>query len=150
MAAFDVVINNTDRKGGHCLRALEDGRIFGIDHGVSFHAQWKLRTVIWDFGGEPIPPDVCSDLHRFADELRAGDVGEQLVDTARPLRARRAARPHRAPARDRRAPRRRRRLPLLPLADDLSAGGVAWILSGTLCPLRRTRLPTDPRIRRSS
>ena len=67
MAAFDVVINNTDRKGGHCLRALDDGRIFGIDHGVSFHAQWKLRTVIWEFGGESIPPDVCSDLHRFAD-----------------------------------------------------------------------------------
>ena len=54
MAAFDIVINNTDRKGGHCLRAA-DGRIFGIDHGVSFHAQWKLRTVIWDFGGEPLP-----------------------------------------------------------------------------------------------
>ena len=78
MAAFDVVINNTDRKGGHCLRALADGRIFGIDHGVSFHGQWKLRTVIWDFGGESIPPDVCRDLHRFADELRRGAVGDHL------------------------------------------------------------------------
>ena len=54
MAAFDIVINNTDRKGGHCLRALADSHIFGIDHGVSFHAQWKLRTVIWDFACEPI------------------------------------------------------------------------------------------------
>jgi uncharacterized repeat protein (TIGR03843 family) len=79
MAAFDVVINNTDRKGGHCLRALADGRIFGIDHGVSFHAQWKLRTVIWDYGGESIAPDVCRDLHRFADELRAGAVGDHLA-----------------------------------------------------------------------
>ena len=59
-------------------RARDGGRIFGIDHGVSFHAQWKLRTVIWDFGGEPIPPDVCADLHRLADQLRSGDVGEQL------------------------------------------------------------------------
>jgi len=81
MAAFDVVINNTDRKGGHCLRALATGRIFGIDHGVSFHAQWKLRTVIWDFGGQPIPADVCSDLHRFSEQLRAGDVSEHLIDT---------------------------------------------------------------------
>ena len=77
MAAFDVVINNTDRKGGHCLRAA-DGTIFGIDHGVSFHSEWKLRTVIWDFAGEPIPPNVCADLHRLADELR-GDLGGRLA-----------------------------------------------------------------------
>jgi hypothetical protein len=76
MAAFDVVINNTDRKGGHCLRAA-DGTIFGIDHGVSFHSEWKLRTVIWDFAGEPIPPNVCADLHRLADQLR-GDLGDRL------------------------------------------------------------------------
>jgi uncharacterized repeat protein (TIGR03843 family) len=81
MAAFDIVINNTDRKGGHCIRALEDGRILGIDHGVSFHAQWKVRTVIWEFGGEPIPPEVCHDLHRFAAQLRTGDVPEHVVDT---------------------------------------------------------------------
>ena len=123
MAAFDVVINNTDRKGGHCLRALADGRIFGIDHGVSFHAQWKLRTVIWDFGGESIPADVCSDLHRFADRPRAASVGDSsstLLDRFE-LDALRG--PHRTPARDRRAPRRRRRLPLLPLADDLARPG---------------------------
>lgn len=65
MAAFDVVINNTDRKGGHCLRALDGSGIFGIDHGISFHTQWKLRTVIWEFAGEPIPPGVCADLHRM-------------------------------------------------------------------------------------
>ena len=82
MAAFDVVINNTDRKGGHCLRALDDGRIFGIDHGVSFHAQWKLRTVIWEFGGESIPPDVCADLHRFADAAARGRrAASTCVDT---------------------------------------------------------------------
>ena len=78
MAAFDIVINNTDRKGGHCLRATDDGSIFGIDHGVSFHGQWKVRTVIWDFACEPIPPDVCADLHRLDDELR-GDLGKKLA-----------------------------------------------------------------------
>jgi uncharacterized repeat protein (TIGR03843 family) len=77
MAAFDIVINNTDRKAGHCLRA-GDGSIFGIDHGVSFHCEWKVRTVIWDFAGEPVPPDICADLHRLAGELR-GDLGERLA-----------------------------------------------------------------------
>ena len=70
MAVFDIVINNTDRKGGHCLRALDDGHVFGIDHGVSFHTQWKLRTVIWDFAGESIPPGVCADLHTLLDDLQ--------------------------------------------------------------------------------
>jgi phosphoinositide 3-/4-kinase-like protein len=79
MAAFDVVINNTDRKGGHCLRANDGGRIFGIDHGVSFHTQWKLRTVIWEFGGESIPPDVCGDLHRLLDEVRRGSLRDRLA-----------------------------------------------------------------------
>ena len=79
MAAFDIVINNTDRKGGHCLRASATGDIFGIDHGVSFHTQWKLRTVIWDFACELIPPNVCADLHRLAEELR-GDLGGELEE----------------------------------------------------------------------
>lgn len=56
IALFDVVINNADRKGGHCLLALEGG-IFAIDHGVCFHEEDKLRTVIWEFIGEPIPPE---------------------------------------------------------------------------------------------
>jgi Phosphatidylinositol 3- and 4-kinase len=77
MAAFDIAINNTDRKGGHCLRATDDGSIFGIDHGVSFHTEWKLRTVIWDFACEPIPPDVCTGLTRLSDDLR-GDLGKRL------------------------------------------------------------------------
>jgi len=76
MAAFDVVINNADRKGGHCLRA-SDGLIYGIDHGVTFHAQWKLRTAIWEFAGESIPPELCAQLHAFVDALH-GDVGACL------------------------------------------------------------------------
>lgn len=76
MAVFDVVINNTDRKGGHCLLAA-DGRVYGIDHGVSFHAQWKLRTVIWDFAGEPLPSGVCRDLAAFVRALD-GELGDRL------------------------------------------------------------------------
>src|SRR5262245_43774239 len=77
MAAFDIVINNTDRKGGHCLRD-GDGRIFGIDHGIAFHAQWKVRTVIWEFGGEPLLEPVAADLRCLADRLRRGPLNERL------------------------------------------------------------------------
>jgi hypothetical protein len=80
MAAFDVVINNTDRKGGHCLRALDGGRIFGIDHGVSFHMQWKLRTVIWDFAREVIPHDVCDDLRRLLADRALHDQLALMLD----------------------------------------------------------------------
>jgi Phosphatidylinositol 3- and 4-kinase len=76
MAAFDIAINNTDRKGGHCL-IDPDGRIWGVDHGVSFHAQWKVRTVIWDFANEPIPPDVCDDLAGVRAAL-ARDLGARM------------------------------------------------------------------------
>ena len=53
-AIFDFVANNTDRKSGHCLLGI-DGNVWGIDHGVCFSADFKLRTVIWEFGGELIP-----------------------------------------------------------------------------------------------
>ena len=61
LCALDIVANNTDRKSGHCLLG-RDGRVYGIDHGLAFHAQFKLRTVIWDFVGEPIPDDLLADL----------------------------------------------------------------------------------------
>ena len=76
MAVFDIVINNTDRKGGHCLIDA-DRRIWGVDHGVAFHAQWKVRTVIWDFANEPIPAPLCADLERVSTELKGG-FGTQL------------------------------------------------------------------------
>jgi hypothetical protein len=76
-AAFDVLANNADRKGGHCLRARRDGHIWGIDHGLTFHAAEKLRTVIWDFAGEPIPDDVVASLRGALDELRGG-LGSRL------------------------------------------------------------------------
>ena len=75
MAAFDVVINNTDRKGGHCLaRQRRRPHLRHRSRRQSFHTQWKLRTVIWEFGGESIPPDVCGDLHRLLDDMRRGPL----------------------------------------------------------------------------
>lgn len=61
MALFDCVINNADRKGGHCLLDAE-GHLWGIDHGITFHTENKLRTVIWDFAGQPIPESLQLDL----------------------------------------------------------------------------------------
>lgn len=52
MAIFDAIINNTDRKYGHLL--YKDGKLLGCDHGVTFHSEDKLRTVIWQFSGEKI------------------------------------------------------------------------------------------------
>lgn len=61
MAAFDLLANNADRKGGHCLLDIR-GHVWGIDHGLTFHSVPKLRTVIWDFCGEQIPPNLVANL----------------------------------------------------------------------------------------
>lgn len=63
---FDLVANNADRKSGHCLYVPED-RIYAIDNGLTFHAEPKLRTVIWDFGEEAIAPGLLEDLRRALD-----------------------------------------------------------------------------------
>ena len=64
ICAFDLVANNADRKSGHCLLGRE-GRIWAIDNGLSFHAEPKLRTVIWDFAGEPIPRPIVGAVRRL-------------------------------------------------------------------------------------
>jgi uncharacterized repeat protein (TIGR03843 family) len=61
MAVFDVLANNADRKGGHCL-VDTGGHVWGIDHGLCFHTAPKLRTVIWDFAGEEVPEDIVGAL----------------------------------------------------------------------------------------
>lgn len=66
MCAFDLLANNTDRKSGHCLLGL-DGTIWGIDHGLCFAADEKLRTVIWEFSGEQVPAELLVDVARLAD-----------------------------------------------------------------------------------
>src|SRR5918999_2700568 len=61
IAVFDCVANNADRKAGHFLLGQHDGQLWGIDHGLTFNAAPKLRTVVWDYCGEPIPEDLLAD-----------------------------------------------------------------------------------------
>ncbi len=75
-AAFDVVVNNADRKAGHCLRDRA-GHIWGIDHGLTFHEEPKLRTVIWEYAGSAVPEALLADLRRVFDELGEG-LGRRL------------------------------------------------------------------------
>jgi len=77
-AVFDVLANNTDRKGGHCLRDESNDVVVGIDHGLTFHAAWKLRTVIWDFAGERVPDRDADDVCRAVRDLRDGPLGARL------------------------------------------------------------------------
>jgi uncharacterized repeat protein (TIGR03843 family) len=79
VAAFDLVINNADRKAGHCLLG-EDGRIYVVDHGVCFSEEPKLRTVIWDFIGDPLEDAVRADLRRLAGEVREGPLRDELAN----------------------------------------------------------------------
>ncbi|MDA8032934.1 MAG: SCO1664 family protein [Actinomycetota bacterium] len=70
LAGFDLLANNADRKGGHLL-VDADSAIWGIDHGLCFHESWKLRTVMWDFAGEPLPDEVLEAAARAARRLPA-------------------------------------------------------------------------------
>ena len=85
MAAFDMVVNNADRKGGHVLLAPDD-HIWGCDQGLTFHVEAKLRTVIWEFGGERLPPEWCDDLRRLATDVRDpdSDLRRRLSDLLMP------------------------------------------------------------------
>jgi len=79
MATFDALANNADRKGGHCL-VDSDGRIWGIDHGLCFHVQQKLRTVIWDFAGEPLEDDDRGDVQQLLEDGLPDEVTRHLHD----------------------------------------------------------------------
>jgi uncharacterized repeat protein (TIGR03843 family) len=68
MAMFDIVANNTDRKGGHVLVDAHD-HVWGIDHGVCFSADFKLRTVIWDFATENLTALHRAALARIVDQV---------------------------------------------------------------------------------
>jgi uncharacterized repeat protein (TIGR03843 family) len=78
MALFDAVINNADRKGGHVLQ-VGGGRLYGVDHGVSFHVEDKLRTVLWGFVGRPIADTDRATLSRLKQSL-SGPLGAQLAE----------------------------------------------------------------------
>ncbi len=78
MAVFDAVVNNADRKGGHLLPTVE-GHVFGVDHGVCFSTEDKLRTVLWQWAGARLPPEARTVLARLRTAL-AGDLGERLEE----------------------------------------------------------------------
>ena len=82
IALFDAVVNNTDRKGGHLL-PMADGHVFGVDHGVTFSREPKLRTVLWGWQGQPF-----GDHERAMLERVAGALDAKLASELRPLLAR--------------------------------------------------------------
>ncbi len=77
IALFDTFINNADRKGGHVILDQED-HVWAIDHGICFHVDYKLRTVIWDYAGLPIPPDAIDDMTRLEATLSQKDSSLSL------------------------------------------------------------------------
>lgn len=76
MAVFDVLVNNADRKGGHILSGV-DGRVYGVDHGVTLHTQDKLRTVLWGWAGKPVDDQTLESVAALRDQLRNG-LGDEL------------------------------------------------------------------------
>ena len=72
MAVLDLVCNNADRKIGHVIRDKTTDRLWAIDHGLTFHAEPKLRTVLWGFAGEEIPPPLVEGLTRLNSRLSDG------------------------------------------------------------------------------
>ncbi|MGW3461212.1 SCO1664 family protein [Streptomyces olivaceoviridis] len=77
LAVLDAVINNADRKGGHLLPTAE-GRLYGIDHGVTFNVENKLRTLLWGWAGEPLTPEAVDVLKGLRDGLE-GELGRRLA-----------------------------------------------------------------------
>jgi hypothetical protein len=77
VALFDVLTNNADRKAGHHLRD-NSGRLWVIDHGLTFHVDPKLRTIIWDFAGEPLPRPYRKDLDRAMAAFETGELPRAL------------------------------------------------------------------------
>jgi uncharacterized repeat protein (TIGR03843 family) len=81
MALFDYLINNADRKGGHCLLDPKN-HLWGIDHGLTFHPTPKLRTVIWDFAGQTIPKHLLNDVEDLCEKLEDPEarLSQQLCE----------------------------------------------------------------------
>jgi uncharacterized repeat protein (TIGR03843 family) len=76
MAVFDAVVNNADRKGGHVLSS--EGRVLGCDHGLTFHVDRKLRTVLWGWAGEPLPDADIVALERLLTALQESPTEPRL------------------------------------------------------------------------
>lgn len=90
MALFDAIINNTDRKIGHLLPE-DDQRLFGCDHGVTFHAEDKLRTVLWQWADDRFTPEEVALLKRAQSEM-SGELGKKLTPLLTELEIQQTAR----------------------------------------------------------
>lgn len=83
-AALDAVVNNADRKAGHVLQD-DDGKVWAVDHGLTFNVEPKLRTVIWQFAEEPLGDSLRAELDRLGAELaRSGGLGDELAELLSP------------------------------------------------------------------
>ncbi|TFC59388.1 MULTISPECIES: SCO1664 family protein [unclassified Cryobacterium] len=82
MAVFDIIVNNADRKGDHIL-AMPDGHRHGVDHGLTFHADHKLRTVLWGWLGEELSIDELAGIDRVSADLTVG-LGRELAGLLTP------------------------------------------------------------------
>jgi hypothetical protein len=87
VALFDVIVNNAERKSGHCLFDAND-EVWVIDHGLTFNVEHKLRTVIWDFSGDPLPPDLCGDVERALVDVDKGGLAVILDGLLSPAEVR--------------------------------------------------------------
>ncbi len=88
VCCFDLVANSTDRKANHVIQD-SDGKLWSIDHGLTFHSDIKIRTVIWDFSSEPIPDPLLDGLTCLQDKLHSPNGGltgslKELVDILEP------------------------------------------------------------------
>jgi uncharacterized repeat protein (TIGR03843 family) len=82
MAIFDAVTNNADRKGGHVIPTV-DSHVYGVDHGICFHVDDKLRTVLWGWSGAALPADAIEVLEKLRAKVEAGlgaELAEHLTD----------------------------------------------------------------------
>ncbi len=79
IALLDAVVNNADRKGGHILTS-DEGATYAIDHGVTFHDEPKLRTVLWGWAGQEIPAHLLTDLARAAEQILASELKDLLTE----------------------------------------------------------------------
>jgi len=109
VAVLDLVTNNADRKAGHLLTEAASGRLLAVDHGLTFHPEPRLRTVLWAFAGRRLPPALVEALGRLEAALDAGLAAEVASSLGRPaaaalrrrVRALRRAPVHPPPPRDR-------------------------------------------------
>ncbi len=86
IAVFDIIANNADRKDSHCIKD-NDGKIWGIDQGLTFNNNLKLRTAIWDFWGQPIPREVLRTLRSFEKQFpdRFRDLADEFATLLTPI-----------------------------------------------------------------